>query len=211
MIPRKLHMIWIGDEAKRPDAWIATWREKHPTWEFKLWGNADLDGHDWHLNSHMKTLAEQHLWHGVADLMRYQILIAHGGVYADADSECVEPLDELLGYRAFAAFEHENAVPGLIGNSVIGSDPLNWALRDLVRDLRMRHNVSVVDSRVLPIWRAIGPEAFTNAIEYDKGNPHYFKVLPSCSFYPVHHTGRISPVSGKTYCTQQWGTTRCLY
>ena len=26
MIPKKLHFIWVGDEAKRPDNCIETWR-----------------------------------------------------------------------------------------------------------------------------------------------------------------------------------------
>lgn len=213
MIPRKLHMIWIGDETKRPNAFIATWRDKHPSWEFKLWGNAELGSYRWHLREHMERLEWQGLWHGVADLMRYQILIDKGGVYADADSECLEPLDELLGYKAFAAFEHENAVPGLIGNSVIGAEPTTWALMDLVRDLKQRHKVDVVNGRVLPIWRAIGPEALTRAI-IDERKPSTFpdfSILPSCAFYPIHHTGRPSPVKGKTYCRQHWFTTRNLY
>jgi hypothetical protein len=43
-IPKKLHVIWVGDESKRPDHWIQTWRDKHPTWEFRLWGNTEYDG-----------------------------------------------------------------------------------------------------------------------------------------------------------------------
>jgi mannosyltransferase OCH1-like enzyme len=204
-------MIWIGDETKRPDAFIATWRDKHPSWEFRLWGNDDLDKYTWHLSAHMKRLAEQGLWHGVADLLRYQILINEGGVYADADSECLESLDELLDYEAFAAFEHENAAPGLIGNSVIGAAPLNTALRGLVAEIGERHNVSLVNSRVLPIWRAIGPEALTRAFINEGYATCDFLLLPSCAFYPIHHTGRPSPVKGKTYCKQHWFTTRNLY
>jgi hypothetical protein len=37
-IPRIIHVIWIGDERKRQDHNIATWRDNHPAWEFRLWG-----------------------------------------------------------------------------------------------------------------------------------------------------------------------------
>lgn len=42
-IPSKLHMIWVGDEAKRPDSCIETWRQNHPAWEFRLWGEMPSD------------------------------------------------------------------------------------------------------------------------------------------------------------------------
>jgi hypothetical protein len=28
IIPKKLHMIWVGDEVKRPDSCIETWRRR---------------------------------------------------------------------------------------------------------------------------------------------------------------------------------------
>ena len=30
MIPKTLHIIWIGDQAKRPDNCIRTWVERNP-------------------------------------------------------------------------------------------------------------------------------------------------------------------------------------
>ena len=32
MIPKKLHIIWVGDESKRPDNCIQTWIDKNPAW-----------------------------------------------------------------------------------------------------------------------------------------------------------------------------------
>lgn len=34
MIPKLLHFIWVGDELKRPDNCIDTWRALNPDWEF---------------------------------------------------------------------------------------------------------------------------------------------------------------------------------
>ncbi|MCZ2293138.1 MAG: hypothetical protein LC125_14455 [Burkholderiales bacterium] len=35
-IPRTLHFIWVGDEGKRPDNCIDTWRRHHPDWTIKI-------------------------------------------------------------------------------------------------------------------------------------------------------------------------------
>ncbi len=85
MIPKRLHIIWIGDEGKRPDAYIQTWMDHHPEWEFKLWGNRELLERPWINQHHMAAMAAQE-WCGVADLMRLEILYEEGGVVVDADS-----------------------------------------------------------------------------------------------------------------------------
>ena len=114
MIPKIFHFIWVGDESKRPDNCIQTWRDHHPDWEFRIWGNAELDSLAWLNRDHMAAMAERE-WNGVADLMRWEILYANGGVLFDADSTCLKPLDDaLLDCPAFACWESEIARPGLI-------------------------------------------------------------------------------------------------
>ena len=44
MIPKLFHFIWVGDDGKRPDNCIRTWIDRHPGWEFRLWGNDELEG-----------------------------------------------------------------------------------------------------------------------------------------------------------------------
>jgi mannosyltransferase OCH1-like enzyme len=86
-IPRTIHQIWFGPNP-RPQQWMSTWRERHPGWSYQLWTEETLP-----------QLANQRLfetlgslWHGKADLARYEILHRYGGVYIDADAECVRPL-----------------------------------------------------------------------------------------------------------------------
>lgn len=95
-IPQKIHVIWVGDESKRPDQWISIWRDNHPTWEFRLWGNAELERQSWRSKKQIEIFRNSGHWEGVADLMRYEILFEHGGVYVDADSTSVRPLDSWL-------------------------------------------------------------------------------------------------------------------
>ena len=132
-IPKKLHVIWVGDEAKCPSPWIQTWKDMHPTWEFRQWGNAELDGLPWRSKRQMDRFRASGHWEGVADLMRYEILYEHGGVYVDADSVCVRPLDDwLLDVPMFAMWESEQHRPGLIANAFIGSIPRHHILQMIV-------------------------------------------------------------------------------
>jgi len=57
MIPRTLHVIWVGDEAKRPDNSIATRRHHNPDWTVRVWGNDDLATYGWVNARHMRALA----------------------------------------------------------------------------------------------------------------------------------------------------------
>jgi mannosyltransferase OCH1-like enzyme len=120
-IPKKLHLIWVGDDTKRPHHSIDSWKHKHPAWEFRVWSNAELDGTPWKARRQIDRFRALNHWDGVADLMRYEILHEHGGVYVDADSTCVRALDDwLLDTRMFAVWENERHSPGLIANGFIG-------------------------------------------------------------------------------------------
>jgi mannosyltransferase OCH1-like enzyme len=144
-IPKKIHVIWVGDEKKRPDHYISTWRDNHPSWEFRLWGNAELDRLSWRSKKQIEIFRTAGQWEGVADLMRYEILCEHGGVYADADSMCVRALDDwLLKMRMFAVWESEQHCPGLVANTYIGTIPQHPALCAIIKATSRMHS---------PIWR----------------------------------------------------------
>jgi inositol phosphorylceramide mannosyltransferase catalytic subunit len=82
----------------------------------------------------LKIFRDGGYWDGVADLMRYEILFEHGGVYVDADSTSVRPLDHwLLTPPLFAVWESEQHRPGLIANGFIGSVPQHPALAAIIR------------------------------------------------------------------------------
>ena len=122
-IPRILHRIWLGG-GEMPETHARcgeSWKEHHPDWTFRLWTDADApmpDGVERARNVGERT-----------DLVRYEILRRHGGIYADTDVECLRPLDELLdGVVAFAGYE----VPGRLCNALIGAVPGHRAFTDAV-------------------------------------------------------------------------------
>ena len=78
MIPKILHVVWVGDESKRPDNCIQTWREHNPDWRVQVWGNAELAEYGWINARHMRDMQHREL-SGLADLMRWEILYHEGG------------------------------------------------------------------------------------------------------------------------------------
>lgn len=90
-----MHQIWVGPNPA-PVKWLQTWPDMHPGWQYKLWDNHDLDSWPWINLKHMKTYFAKGLYNGVADLMRYEILLMFGGVVVAADSICLHPIDQLF-------------------------------------------------------------------------------------------------------------------
>jgi hypothetical protein len=117
-IPRLLHRVWLG-AAAMPAAHVEFGRgfeRHHPGWEMRLWTDADLAELDIppELRVRARTPSE------LSNVVRFEVLARHGGVYVDTDTESIRPLDPLLGgVDAFAALE----LPGRAATGVIGGVP----------------------------------------------------------------------------------------
>lgn len=150
MIPKKLHLVWIGEDGARPDAAIDTWRQANPEWDLRVWGNADLSAGEWANRDHLKAMLTYDL-DGVMTLMRYEILLAEGGVAADALSIARQPLDEWLRCEDFACWADEHDQPGIIGAGFLGAVVGSPFLQSLLDDV---HNQSSLTDR--PIEESVG-------------------------------------------------------
>jgi len=204
MIPKIFHFIWVGDESRRPDNCIDTWREAHPDWEFRLWGNAELEGNPWVNASHMAAMREREL-NGVADMMRWEILDAHGGVVFDADSVCARPLDDfLLDCEAFACWENEIVRPGLIAAGYFGCQAGNPFVKQIIADIAAEP--SVIEDMA---WKTVGPLRLTEA--YRKYSYSPLRIYPSHYFIPQHFTGTTYQGKDTVYAYQLWGSTLNSY
>ncbi|USI74740.1 glycosyltransferase [Sphingomonas morindae] len=204
MIPKILHFIWVGDESKRPDNCIQTWVRQHRDWDIRLWGNEELAGDPWVNRAHMAAMAPREL-NGVADMMRWEILHAHGGIVLDADSICLRPLDPaLLDCPAFACWESEIARPGLIAAGYFGCEPGNPFVAQIIEDIAAAP--SVVHDMA---WKTVGPQRLTDAYRTHRYTP--LRIYPSHYFIPEHFTGIAYEGSDPVYAHQLWGSTRRAY
>jgi len=138
VIPRVFHQIWLGEDTFPYERERETWRRHHPSWEHRLWTEADVPG-DLELReaaNRLRQPAER------ADILRLELLHRHGGMYLDADFECLKPIDPLL--------ENVTCCLGLldsgrVSNAVIGAEPGHPLLARAMAEVRPRATYGPVD------------------------------------------------------------------
>jgi mannosyltransferase OCH1-like enzyme len=204
LIPKVLHLTWVGDDSKRPNNCIQTWIDMNPGWTVKVWGNDDLRDQEWVNARHIKDMWTKEL-NGVADLMRWEILYNEGGIVVDADSVCVRPLDDwLLEAEAIACWENEITRPRLIGCNMVGSVPGNPFMGQIIQDLYAKD--TVIDDMA---WKTVGPLCLTTS--YFKHRYTGLTILPSHFFIPDHFSGVHYEGRGMVYAKQEWASTHGAY
>lgn len=193
--------IWVGDESKRPNTWIESWKQNHPKWKHTILGNDYVFGRKWKNQRIIDYYKEQGRWEGVADVVRYEYLYENGGFMHPADSICLEPIDEIFdnNYTAYAVYENEIVRPGLI-SPLYACEKGDVFAKDIINELL---KVKEFD---MP-WKTTGNLLMQKMAE--RGYPK-LKILPSHTFTPIHYTGQRYKGNGKIYATQMWGTTNSL-
>lgn len=197
MIPKIIHQIWLGDQSKRPDKFIQTWKDQNPTWEHKLWTDDNLP--------EIRCKKQFDLCPslpGKADILRYQLLYDQGGFFIDADSECVNPLDDfLLDNECFCCWENEEVRKGLMANGYLASVK-DCRLMDLI--MKRVETFENMNYHPLETWSITGPLLLTNTVYL---NVYPITVYPSWYFIPRHYSGVEYKGTDKIYAKQYWGTT----
>ncbi len=109
-IPRRIHQLWKDDQLPpRYAAFTDGWKRLHPEWEHTLWTDDDIRQLVAEKQPGLLDVFDQYPKDICrADLGRYVILHAFGGVYVDLDCECLKPIEPLLPNSGLAlAFEPE--------------------------------------------------------------------------------------------------------
>lgn len=105
-VRRRVWMLWFQGEAEAPDmvrTCIASWRRLNPGWQVEV-----LDGDSLARWIEPPTLPAQARLNHRANVVRLALLARHGGVWADATTLCLRPLDDWIdrtqacGFFAFA-------------------------------------------------------------------------------------------------------------
>jgi GT2 family glycosyltransferase len=141
-------------------------------------------------------------------MMRIEILYKYGGIYVDADSICIEPLDSyFLSKRAFATFENENVRAGLVATGTIGFVSNYPLCKDMIEWFQSDDAAEKMNS--FKAWYSVGPGCLTRFLNTGKYTD--FSVFPSHCFLPVHFTGLTYSGHKKVYAYQEWGNTKQNY
>lgn len=203
-IPRIIHQIWLGPR-QPPRRLMQSVQQVYQDWEYRLWTERNLPP-----MRRQEAFDRSPSWNQKSDVLRYEVLWQHGGVYVDADSLALRPIDALLDdVDMFAGYEGHPEYPGLIATGVLGCTPGHANMARLIEELDIDAPGDA--------WQTVGPGYFTDAIAR-----HQMRVTlyPSRYFYPFHHTqrrrlyGRISPGDphlADAYFVHYWGNTTHLY
>lgn len=182
--------------------YVSTWREHHPGWEHRLWTDESMPAlRNQDLYDRTEQIAPRNVGQFRADIARYELLHAHGGVYVDVDMECLRPIDPLLDrVTAFACWEREGR---WVNNAILGATPGHPFLEALIAGLPAnvaahpggRPNVLTGPQYLTPVWRR---------------HRRTVVVFPKRFFYPylfneLHRQGEDFPDS---YGVHHWHNRR---
>jgi hypothetical protein len=180
LIPRTFHFLWFGDaplpaeHAGFRDGWAAN----NPGWEIRTWDEASLPP----LRNRAAYDAAT-TWAGKADIARLEILLAHGGVYADCDFESLRPIEPLLdGVGFFAARDWGGWIP----NTLMGCAPGHPVVRAMVDAIPAR----LAAHPDAPPNVQSGPHLVTEIVTAHQEHDPTIRVFPKETFYPYSYEDR---------------------
>lgn len=200
MIPRHIHQVWIGDASKMPKRLMKDWNMEG--WKYSLWDEKAIDVFGL-FNRRLYDFYMTHkCYHGASDVVRIEVLERLGGIYIDADTERLAPIDNTPFMHA-DFFAVEANLKGRIANGVMGSVPEHPILQEYIRRMDTAE-------KVMPPWSTIGGTLFTEVI-HEKRTEHSM-ILEPHTFYPFDSKGKKSRTDGEDrYAQHHWGTTHKLY
>ena len=205
-IPRKVHLIWIGNN-DYPDYFkffLKTFEKNFINFEIKVWGNKDLTRKNFPLtysyiqeakkvhgkqmfdadgnkmfNKDMKPLTYSK-WAQITDLMRLEIVCRNGGYYFDTTFEILKPMYNLLN-KPKSRFIGCNEVPrfkdyDILSNSFFGATPKNPILKRLLSEKRL----SGIDFYNSSVDFETGPGYLRSGIKLTDN----YRILPTKTLYP---------------------------
>jgi mannosyltransferase OCH1-like enzyme len=195
MIPKVFHQIWINkvdpELPKEFRAYRDGWMALHPDWEYKLWNLDNLD----FIPHRMDLITSAPNYAQMADVLRYEILFRHGGVYLDTDFECLRNIDSILvGVRNFSCSEDGKS----ISNAIIGAEP---------NSIYMERCISALPECVGLTNTAVetGPGLYTQVL-LREGLASDFVLFPTKWFYPYNYDEkhRANETFPEAYAVHRW-------
>lgn len=211
MIPRIIHQIWIGDPyPPYIEKCMLLWRAHHPTWRFEFWTEVELSAFDM-VNRELYETAEHYCLPGRleqfrADIARYEILHEFGGVYVDADFECLRPIDDLPQDGAWLPWEKDGT---WLSNGIIGAEPGHPFIGE-IREALTPHALGMV-RREGPVAtaRLSGPQFITKL--WRQRERFDVTTLPERLFFPYSWNEldeHERPAAPDAYARHHWHNQR---
>ena len=191
-IPKIIHQMWVGPK-ERPGT-MDSWRDKNPGFEYMLWTEKEIDELGLVNKKAYDTYMKDEWYSGASNVARVEILNKYGGIFIDADTNCVTPLENapFMAWDFFASY----AVDGdsRLANSPIGCTPGHKYIKEFIKRIKEA-------KELYPSHKKTGPAVLTEIVD-DKN-----KVLPAYAFLPIFHRGHKNKRIGLNYSEHYWATT----
>lgn len=208
MIPHVIHQVWLGGPLPgHLEDYVETWLDHHPGWSYHLWDEGAIEDLEL-VNADLYERADQltvpnHAAQLRSDIARIEILHRHGGVYADADFECMRPLDDLVATveHAFTAWEVDHEFLNL---AICGFEPGHPYLEDLI--VGLADNVAAHPTERPN--RQSGPHYWTRV--WRERHSEDVVVFPSAMFFPYSYRDKPQPGSAfpGAFAVHHWNNWR---
>ena len=205
-IPKIIHQLWIGNKPP-PIKFMNTWKDKNPDYENIFWNEEEIKKREIIFKCQEKIDEIEEI-NGKADIIRWEILYKFGGIFLDADSICIEPIDdELLNKKCFAGYEQEEVRNGLVATGTMGFPKKHPLVKNAIKWI-LNNEVSQEKANMMA-WQSVGPGLLTRM--YNTGDFNDLHIFPSYTFLPIHLTGIEYKGHSKIYEFQAWGSTKQSY
>lgn len=208
MIPKTIHIVWIGGPIPYEYRhYIEGWRDLHPEWQVEVWRDADLDAlPKWNagLYADADHYAPDDALRFKVDVARLEILYALGGLYVDADTMPLKPIDPLAERYRDGWFVASPNGKDHVTNAIIAAPPASFTISEVIDLLphRAQRGKRVVDQ--------VGPGPLTEVVRR-REQAGQVTVLPARLFGPLSIKDRRKgrePDLTKSYAWHQWANTR---
>ncbi|MDR2954106.1 MAG: glycoside transferase family 32 [Prevotella sp.] len=189
-IPKIIHQTWKDENLPSPFNGLAeTWKKFLPDWEYILW--TDEMNRNFVAQYYPHYLAKYDSYPRNiqrADAIRYLLLKTFGGLYVDADFECLENIEFMFKDVEFVAGKEPDFhagkyyMPYIICNAFMAATPdssfINFICDRLINYplVEINHPKDILDST--------GPFLLTNAYN-DYPQKDKIRILDSKDIYPI--------------------------
>ncbi len=210
IIPKKLHIIWIGPKAFPEESInnMLSWQKFNSDWEIHFWTDSKTRPlplptmkrrlvYEYDFSPLHDLIPQTMNWGEKSDLMRFAIIYNEGGVYVDHDAECLKSFDPFVNNFTFFACLERPHYHASIDTCVIPANGLFGAVpKHVILEKTME--------RVLQVWDSVAQEfpnfdrrsnlqrvirrtfdSFALASIQWRNQPGYNDIiLPTAYFYP---------------------------
>lgn len=183
-IQKKIHYCWFG--SAKPSTLnlrcMDTWKLYFPEYEIIKWSENNIDLRD----PLKKNLLKKKQWAFLSDLVRFELLYEHGGIYFDTDIEVIRGFEPIIESYDFVVGYETNK---MLNAAVMVATPKNEIILGCLSQIREH---LACNSEMLPI-----PEIITPYLEKIKLKRVYF--APKEVFYPYNPYDRERDVKQLMY------------